>query len=104
MEYEKWEMISDKWPLLFALCPQRSALSSYLFALCPLPRILRGMPRKSNSDSVSVGLIQMSCEPKPEPNLKKAIARIEEAAKRGAQVVCLQELFRSQYFCQTEDI
>jgi N-carbamoylputrescine amidase len=46
----------------------------------------------------------MSCGPQPEANLKKAIARIGEAAKRGAQIVCLQELFRSQYFCQTEDI
>ncbi|HEY5403062.1 MAG TPA: nitrilase-related carbon-nitrogen hydrolase, partial [Pyrinomonadaceae bacterium] len=46
----------------------------------------------------------MSCEQKPETNLKKAIAGINEAAKRGAQIVCLQELFRSQYFCQTEDI
>jgi N-carbamoylputrescine amidase len=46
----------------------------------------------------------MSCEQKPEVNLRKAIARIEEAAKNGAQIVCLQELFRSQYFCQTEDI
>ena len=87
-----------------ALNAQLFALTSYLFALCPLPRILRDMPRRSKSDSVSVGLIQMSCEPKPEPNLKKAIARIEEAAKRGAQIICLQELFRSQYFCQTEDI
>jgi N-carbamoylputrescine amidase len=62
------------------------------------------MPRKAKSNSVSVGLIQMSCGEKPEANLKKAIARISEAAKKGAQVVCLQELFRSQYFCQTEDI
>jgi N-carbamoylputrescine amidase len=37
-------------------------------------------------------------------NVKKAIARIREAAKKGAQIVCLQELFRSQYFCQTEDV
>ena len=59
------------------------------------------MPKKS---TVTVGLVQMSCEPKPEANLKKAIARIGEAAKKGAQIVCLQELFRSQYFCQTEDI
>jgi N-carbamoylputrescine amidase len=56
------------------------------------------------SNIVKVGLIQMSCDQKPEANLKKAIARIKEAAKRGAQIVCLQELFRSQYFCQTEDI
>jgi len=53
---------------------------------------------------VRVGLVQMSCDPKPEANLRKAIARIREAAKKGAQIVCLQELFRSQYFCQTEDI
>jgi N-carbamoylputrescine amidase len=51
-----------------------------------------------------VGLVQMTCAPEPAANMKKAISRINEAAKRGAQVVCLQELFRSQYFCQTEDI
>jgi N-carbamoylputrescine amidase len=61
------------------------------------------MPRKQ-INSVAVGLIQMSCGQQPEANLKKAIARIGEAAKQGAQIVCLQELFRSQYFCQTEDI
>lgn len=62
------------------------------------------MPRKAKSNTVKVGLVQMSCDPKPEVNLKKAIARIGEAAKKGAQIICLQELFRSQYFCQTEDI
>jgi N-carbamoylputrescine amidase len=62
------------------------------------------MPRKAKSNNVLVGLVQMSCEVKPEINLKKAIARIGEAAKRGARIVCLQELFRSQYFCQIEDI
>jgi N-carbamoylputrescine amidase len=66
------------------------------------------MPKKLNSkaksNTVKVGLIQMSCDQKPEANLKKAITRIGEAAKLGAQIVCLQELFRSQYFCQTEDI
>lgn len=46
----------------------------------------------------------MSCGPDPGANLKKAIARIGTAAKLGARIVCLQELFRSQYFCQTEDI
>ena len=53
---------------------------------------------------MKVGLIQMSCGSNAADNLKKAIARIGEAAKKGAQIVCLQELFRSQYFCQTEDI
>jgi N-carbamoylputrescine amidase len=60
--------------------------------------------KKSGNDVISVGLVQMSCELRPEVNLKKAIAGINDAAKRGAQIVCLQELFRSQYFCQTEDI
>ena len=62
------------------------------------------MAKKVNKNLVKVGLVQMSCDQKPEANLKKAIARIGEAAKQGAQIVCLQELFRSQYFCQTEDI
>ncbi|HVA17723.1 MAG TPA: nitrilase-related carbon-nitrogen hydrolase, partial [Candidatus Dormibacteraeota bacterium] len=54
-------------------------------------------------DKIVVGLVQMSCAADPAANLDKAAARIEEAAARGAQVVCLQELFRSQYPCQTED-
>src|SRR4026207_2340213 len=62
------------------------------------------MPKKKRADVVTVGLVQMSCVQQPETNLKKAIAGINDAAKRGAQIVCLQELFRSQYFCQTEDI
>jgi len=53
---------------------------------------------------ITVGLIQMSCGPGPEANLKKAIGRIGEAAKKGARIICLPELFRSQYFCQSEDI
>jgi N-carbamoylputrescine amidase len=51
----------------------------------------------------TVGLVQMRCSPEPAENLEKAVERIREAAQRGAQVVCLQELFRSQYFCQRED-
>ena len=63
------------------------------------------MPKKNRAgDVTTVGLVQMNCDHKPEVNLKKAIAGINDAAKRGAQIVCLQELFRSQYFCQTEDI
>ena len=50
-----------------------------------------------------VALVQMSCGPEPEQNLEKALSRIEEAAQRGAQVVCLPELFQTQYFCQRED-
>ena len=50
-----------------------------------------------------VGLVQMSMSADPQQNLDKAAARIEEAARKGAQVVCLPELFRSHYFCQRED-
>ena len=50
-----------------------------------------------------VGLVQMSCGPEPNDNLHKALARVAEAAQRGAQVVCLPELFRTEYFCQRED-
>jgi N-carbamoylputrescine amidase len=49
-----------------------------------------------------VGLIQMACGKDPNENLAKAGWRIREAAGKGAQIVCLQELFRSQYFCQSE--
>ncbi len=44
----------------------------------------------------------MACSADPRENLEKAIARTREAAARGAQIVCLQELFRSQYFCREE--
>jgi len=56
-----------------------------------------------SSRSVSLGLVQSSCAPDAEANIQKAIAGIREAAARGAQVVCLQELFPGPYFCQTED-
>src|SRR5918912_3243590 len=51
----------------------------------------------------SVGLVQMRCTPDPRENLDKALARIREVAQKGAHVVCLPELFRTQYFCQRED-
>jgi N-carbamoylputrescine amidase len=50
-----------------------------------------------------IGLIQSACSLDPQQNLDKAIAGIREAAGRGAQIVCLQELFRSQYFCREEN-
>ena len=52
---------------------------------------------------VKVGLVQMSCTSNPQQNFDKAVAKIREAASKGAQVVCLQELFRSLYFCDVED-
>lgn len=45
----------------------------------------------------------MTCTDKPEENFEKSITRIREAASKGAQIVCLQELFRSLYFCDVED-
>ncbi len=51
-----------------------------------------------------VGLVQMSMGPDPEVNLAAAIEHIHEAARRGANIVCLPELFRAQYFCQREDL
>jgi N-carbamoylputrescine amidase len=53
---------------------------------------------------VRVGLIQMSCGEDTAKNLDRAIERIREAARRGAQVVCLSELFLSRYFCQEENV
>jgi len=50
-----------------------------------------------------LGLVQMSCGADASENLEKAAVRVREAAKRGAQIVCLQELFRTPYFCQRED-
>ena len=55
------------------------------------------------NQSFQVGLIQMACGPDPGANLAKALERIGAAAARGAQVVCLPELFQTQYFCQRED-
>jgi N-carbamoylputrescine amidase len=51
----------------------------------------------------TVGLVQMAMALDPEENLARASSRVEEAARSGAQVICLPELFRSQYFCQRED-
>jgi N-carbamoylputrescine amidase len=58
----------------------------------------------TSKEPFTVGLVQMRCSPSPEQNLETAVARVREAAKLGAQVVCLPELFRSQYFCQREDV
>jgi N-carbamoylputrescine amidase len=55
------------------------------------------------SEPVRIALVQMGCEAEPQRNLDKALTRIDEAAARGAKVICLQELFRSRYFCQSEE-
>ena len=51
----------------------------------------------------TVGLVQMALGADLDDNLKRAIARVEAAAGKGAQLICLPELFRSQYFCQSEN-
>ncbi len=62
------------------------------------------MAKNKASKRFTVGLLQMSFSNNVDDNLKKAVSWIEKAAKKGAQVICLPELFRSQYFCQEEDI
>jgi N-carbamoylputrescine amidase len=52
---------------------------------------------------LKIGLVQMSCTSSKEENLNKAASKIREAASKGAQIVCLQELFTSLYFCDEED-
>ncbi len=55
------------------------------------------------AENFKVGLIQMACGPDPDRNLRHAVEMVGEAAARGARVICLPELFRTQYFCQRED-
>src|SRR5580692_4244479 len=52
---------------------------------------------------ITLGLLQHTCDADPAANLKKTLALAERAAKRGANIICTQELFCSQYFCQSED-
>lgn len=54
-------------------------------------------------DKFNVGLIQMSCSPEPDDNVARAVAHVRNAARQGAQVICLPELFKTQYFCQREE-
>ncbi|HJY20654.1 MAG TPA: carbon-nitrogen hydrolase [Chthoniobacterales bacterium] len=57
----------------------------------------------ANNSKTRIALVQMRCGPEPDKNFAHAIDFIRDAAKSGAQIVCLPELFRSQYFCQTEN-
>ncbi len=52
---------------------------------------------------VTLGLLQHACTADPAANLQKTLALAEQAAQRGAKIICTQELFRSQYFCQSEN-
>ncbi len=57
----------------------------------------------SRQSRFTVGVVQMRCGADPDANLDRAVARIRDAAGRGAQVICLPELFRTLYFCQRQD-
>jgi N-carbamoylputrescine amidase len=57
----------------------------------------------SNERVVKIGFVQMSCTNDPNSNMAKAVTGIREAASKGANIVCLQELFSSLYFCDKED-
>ncbi len=57
----------------------------------------------NTENNLTIALVQMACGTGSQENLDSAIVKVEEAARRGATVVCLPELFCSQYFCQTED-
>jgi len=61
------------------------------------------MVKQEKKSGFRIGLVQMSVGKDIDKNLDKAVARIRQAVKKGVQVVCLPELFRSQYFCQQED-
>lgn len=61
------------------------------------------MKRRTSNSIVRLGLLQHACGPDPIANRKKALTLAERAAKQGAQIICTQELFTSQYFCQSED-
>src|SRR5215204_1959893 len=62
---------------------------------------MEGMPG-SREGKFRVGIAQFACSTDIDVNLEKAIDMIRRAARQGAQIVCLQELFRSQYFCREE--
>src|SRR5436190_20762777 len=61
------------------------------------------MNSPGSDKELKVGLIQSACGPDPAANLNSTLAAAQKAAKAGAQIICTQELFRSQYFCQEED-
>ena len=55
------------------------------------------------SEMVPIALVQTACTSDPAENLARSCYKIREAAAQGARIICLQELFISRYFCQTED-
>jgi N-carbamoylputrescine amidase len=69
----------------------------------PMSEIKKSERLRSEKLRSKIALIQMACGPDPDANLEKAVERVRDAARLGAEIVCLPELFRAQYFCQRED-
>src|SRR3954464_5573494 len=63
----------------------------------------RSSKKNNSSRLLNIALTQMPCSPDADANLARQLNLIERAAKGGANIICTQELFRSQYFCQVED-
>lgn len=61
------------------------------------------MKQGAKSRKIKIGLLQARVLPKPEDNLRKTLALAEQAVKKGAKIICTQELFKSYYFCQEEN-
>ena len=62
-------------------------------------------PEKSLPErNFQIGIVQMSCLPEPEQNMERAVEHVRDAAAKGAEIICLPELFQTQYFCQREDM
>jgi N-carbamoylputrescine amidase len=55
------------------------------------------------TEKFTIGLIQRKCSRDPKDNLDRTISAIRDAAQRGARIICLEELFRTQYFCREEN-
>jgi N-carbamoylputrescine amidase len=58
---------------------------------------------KAKSGTVVLGLIQSRCSPDPKENFARTVEKISQAAKQGAQIICTEEFFKSEYFCQSEN-
>ena len=59
--------------------------------------------KRTHSQVVVLGLLQSACTGNPDANLARTLAQVEHAARLGAKIICTQELFRSHYFCQSQD-
>src|SRR3954470_13300405 len=58
--------------------------------------------RNPDPNTFTLGLVQMRCEADPAANVEKAVSAVHRAARNGAEIVCLPELFRTHYFCQRQ--